>query len=301
MTGARWTLRCWLGTASILVSATALATPTGDRVAHAAAADAIAGDAAARKISAADGLEARGHLVAALASLREGLATMEVSATPETALSAMRRRVEELERAIPRATFVGSLPPGAVLTVDGRAATAARLLSLDPGEHEVAVEAPGRLRWRAAFHLACFDAREIAVQIGQAPGLSALPSADPDLAPRAGLSPFLRPSARVSVRVPGELRLALPRAFTAIPIARDELVDPRACARETCAPTLAGAPRSEDRIDRRLFREVVAGTGVNVSTNAGMVMVSTSELATNTRLAAGMTPEKAVLALTGRW
>ena len=76
----------------------------------------------------------------------------------------------------------------------------------------------------------------------------------------------------------------------------------RLCARETCSPAAPGYAVGEDRLDRKLLRDVVAGTGVSVTTHAGMVMLSTSDvLAPNTRFAAGMTSEKAVLALTGRW
>lgn len=304
MPAAGVTLRCLVGAATLLLSASSLATPSVDRSARSADPRTTVTGVARQLLAEARTLEARGRLVAALSTMRQALAVMETSAAPEEALVEARVRVEELSRAVPRVAFVGVLPAGASVSVDGVQQGAARVVGFDPGEHEVVVEAPGRRVWRARFRLDRGDAREIAVQTGVAIGFDALPAVERgSSSEEASASAFLHAPATPPRRVAGDLRLAI--APIAVRAVRMETAGMRLCARETCAPTSAragGAAGGDDRIDKTLLRQVVSGTGVNVTTHAGMVMLSTSDiLAPNTRFAAGMTSEKAVLALTGRW
>lgn len=302
MTAARTTRGCLLAAVTLFATSSARATPTADRADRNGASRAALPEAAGAKLVEARAHEARGRLVLALAALREALSVMETGAAPDDVLVQTRHRVEELHRSIPRVAFVGALPAGATLSVDGTSKGEARALLLDPGDHEVAVEAPGRMRWRATFHVERSDAREIAVQPGPALGFDELPAAVREAQPEAPTSPFLRaPAAPRLLRFAGQLRLAIPRGMPLMSPLPDRAGETRLCARETCGAAVVGSRGGDDRVDKTLFREVVAGTGMNLSTHAGMVWVSTASELAPTRITAGMTAEKAVLALSGRW
>lgn len=299
MTAARLAFRC--SVLAVFASASASATPIVEHDVRAGETRVSFPRLARQLLAEAATLESEGQVIAALTVTRRALSAMETSASPDDALVALRLRVDELARAVPRVVLVGVLPLGATVAVDGVLQESARFVAVDPGAHEIVVEAPGRLSWRSSFRVDRGDAREIAIQPGPPLGFDVLPpSAREAFAERAAPSPFLHAPSTAPLRVAGDLRLAITR-----PIAVRATREPgglRLCARETCGAPSVPTAGHDGRPDRTFLREVVAGTGVDVTTHAGMLMLSTSDrLAPGARFAAGMTSEKAVLALTGRW
>lgn len=114
--------------------------------------------------------EKAGRLVAALQRWNRGIAL--IGANDERATLA-RERAAALDRRLPRVTIVlsGQVPPGTRVRADGVLLESASLGAprpMDPGEHALVVEAPGRIDQRVQVQLAEGEQREVIVVPGPA-------------------------------------------------------------------------------------------------------------------------------------
>lgn len=242
-------------------------------------------------------LERRGHLLAALAVLRPALASLETSTGSSDLVAATRRRVELLEQSLPRVTLCGAVPPDAVVLVDGTRRES-RSLVIDPGDHEVAVDAPGRTRWRATFRTDAGDARDVGIQAGMPIGFGDVPvPTSHDAGERPEASPYHLGGSRGIQAPVARFRLVFPG------LTPKTQVDAPTSTRTLVAPDMAPPAKSDERFDKALLGQVVAGTGFNVSSHAGMLMVTTSagSVMPNARLGAAMSQSGTVFAVSGRW
>lgn len=112
--------------------------------------------------------ERDGELALALQGWREGVLLL---AAGDDRLAVAKERLAALEARVPMITLVHSsdLPAGARILVDGAAVAMpapGTPLPLDPGEHTIVVEAPGRAAARFAVTLAERDRKEVAVAAG---------------------------------------------------------------------------------------------------------------------------------------
>jgi hypothetical protein len=284
-----------VATVTLLASVPAAAVPTSDHATRRAAT--ASRESVVARLEQAYALERRGRMLAALSLLRPTLAQLELTGAASDLLVATRHHVEELERALPRITLCGVVPADAVVLVDGTRRES-RALLLDPGDHEVTVDVRGRARWRAAFRVDAGDAREVGIQAGVPLGFDDVPTPTPhDADERVETSPYQARSRSAQVPL-ARFRLVFPSLSP-----RAQVDAPPATGGALVPPGEAGPARTDERIDKKLFGQVVAGTGFNVSSHGGMVMVTTSAegVLPNARLGAALNSSGTVFALTGRW
>lgn len=127
--------------------------------------------------------EREGKLARALEGWREGVLLL---GSEDERLTVAKERLGALEARVPRVTLIVApeLPGGARVVVDGAAVeipAKGAALPLDPGEHTIAVEAPGRAAERSTVTLVERDRKEISLRAGAL--LSPAASSSAPLAP----------------------------------------------------------------------------------------------------------------------
>jgi hypothetical protein len=112
--------------------------------------------------------ERDGKLALALQGWREGVLLL---GSDDERLAVAKERLGALEARVPKVTLVTSseLPAGARVLVDGAAIPLPEkgaALTLDPGEHAIAVETAGRATFRTTVTVAERDRTEVAISAG---------------------------------------------------------------------------------------------------------------------------------------
>jgi hypothetical protein len=178
--------------------------------------------------------ERAGKLARALEGWREGVLLL---GSEDERLTVAKERLGALEARVPRVTLIVApeLPAGARLMVDGAAApipAKGAALPLDPGEHTIALEAPGRAAERSTVTLAEGDRKEISLRAG-APLAPATSSSAPPPPLKAASSPR-----RTGGFIAGVVGLAGLAAFTVtggLLLERDGRIR-QACPNKLCSP-----------------------------------------------------------------
>jgi serine/threonine-protein kinase len=198
---------------------------------------------------------------------------------------------------------------GATLTVelDGRAVPVGQLgvaFAIDPGEHAVSANAPGRKAWSQSVTIAADgDARVVAI-----PALESLPAEPAATAPprEPVAPPDERPEIPVWAWVSGAVGVALIAGATAFAVdqhaAADEIEEQCGGDRDRCPPTFdADGARAREERGFGLFVGLgiagVLGLGAGVT---GAVLALTAE-DQNDAPAARLTPWPGGMSLSGRF
>jgi hypothetical protein len=114
--------------------------------------------------------EKLGRLATALRYWREGLSALQI--TDRERVQKAKEEIAALEQRAPRVVLVlpGDLPSQSIVAVDGAALERERAsepIYLDPGEHTLTLDAPGRRQWRAAVHLREGEEVRLEVALGE--------------------------------------------------------------------------------------------------------------------------------------
>lgn len=111
-----------------------------------------------------------GKLATALGYWREGVSAMQID---DPRMTTAKAAVADLERRAPRVsvTLPGELPPEALVALDGAAIPRERLdapLYVDPGDHELTLDAPGHAQGRTTVRAVSGTTRYVYLPLGEA-------------------------------------------------------------------------------------------------------------------------------------
>ena len=210
--------------------------------------------------------EKLGQLVTALAFWRQGLAELGADdkrrVPAEERIAALEQRVPRLRLRLPR-----ELPADAAVQLDGKALSPEELreeIAIDPGQHDVAILAPGRAPARIVALLGEGSRETVTLEVGAPLAPPPLPKAPPSPPPSRPMAQPDAPQHSIPIWVWPVGGVGLAVGLAAIPFAvdyRNTLSrQEELCAGdlEACRPTPPGSYDPADDNARRR-RDVIAG------------------------------------------